>query len=91
MNKKEAGFGSIPNVSFSAYRKDYAARVKAEIIEMLQAEEPLTIPVVRHRTNVTYKTAKKWLLVLVDEEKVTMRQVEGTKLFFINHNSGGKK
>lgn len=91
MNKKKAGFGSIPNGSFSAYREDYGTRRKAEIIEMLRAEEPLTISAVRHRANVTSKTAKKWLLVLVDEEKVTMRQVEGTKLFFLNHNSGGKK
>ena len=90
MNMKEAGVGSIPKSGFSAYLEDYEEKVKAEIIEMLQAEEPQTIPAVRHQTNVTYKTAKKWLLVLVDEEKVVMRQIGGTKLFFLNHNSGGK-
>ena len=89
MKKKRVDFGRIPNAFFSAYQEDYAARVKAEIIEMLQAEEPQTIPAVQHKTNVSYATAKKWLLVLVDEQKVTMRQVEGTKLFFLNHNGGG--
>ena len=88
MNKKKVDFGRIPNAFFSAYQENYAARVKAEIIEMLQAEEPLTISAVRHRANVTSNTAKKWLLVLVDEEKVRMRQVEGTKLFFLNHKKG---
>ena len=91
MSKKRVDFGRIPNAFFSAYQEDYAARVKAEIIEMLRAEEPLTISAVRHRANVTSATAKKWLLVLVDEKKVAMRQVEGTRLFFLNHNSGGKK
>ena len=81
-------FERIPGTFFSAYQENYAARVKAEIIEMLQAEEPLTIPVVQHQRNVTYKTAKKWLLVLVDEEKVVMRQLGGTKLFFLNHKKG---
>ena len=87
MNKKEV----VQNVSFSAYREDYGTRLKATIIEMLKTEEPQTIPAVQRQTNVTYKTAKKWLLVLVGEEKVVMRQVGGTKLFFLNHNSEGKK
>ena len=67
------------------YLEKLGQDIKANIIEKLREEEPLTITAVSVRAKLHHRTAKKRLFELVDEGKVVIREIErGTKLFFLS-------
>lgn len=55
-----------------------------DIIKALREEEPLTVVAVAQKADICWRTAKKRLLELVDENKVALRKVGKMKLFFLN-------
>jgi predicted transcriptional regulator len=70
---------------FQLYIEGLEASIKADIIESLKKEEPLTITAISVRANISRNTTTKRLFELVAEGKVVLREIEGgTKLFFLN-------
>ena len=64
--------------------KYFEEPIKRDIIATLFEEEPLTTTAVAKRAGLCWRTAKKRLLELVDENKVVLRKVEGIRLFFLS-------
>lgn len=58
--------------------------IKDGIVETLRKEQPLTVTALAKRVNLCWRTTKKRLLELVDEDKVVSRKVEGITLFPLN-------
>ena len=64
--------------------ESFGEPIKKEILKTLRGEEPLTVNTVAKKTDLCWRTAKKRLLELVDENKVVLRKVGGLKLFFLS-------
>ncbi len=70
---------------YQLYMDRLEATIKADIIDALKKEEPLTITAISIRANISRNTATKHLFELVDEGKVVLREIEGgTRLFSLN-------
>lgn len=68
----------------NACYEHFGEPIKRDIIATLFKEEPLTTTAVARRAGLCWRTAKKRLLELIDENKVVSRKVEGIRLFFLD-------
>ena len=67
------------------YLEKLGEDIKANIIEKLREEEPLTLTAISVRAKIRPQTARRRLRELVDEGRVVIREIErGTRLFFLS-------
>jgi DNA-binding transcriptional ArsR family regulator len=72
-------------LKIEACLKEFGEEIKADIIEALKKEQPLTITAIASRTSLSWKTAKRRLIELKEDGRIVLREIEGgTKLFFLN-------
>lgn len=69
------------------YGDELGGEIKSEILDVLSREEPLTITAVAKKVGLGWDTTLKWVLELVDDDKVSTMGLRGaTHCFRVNEN-----
>lgn len=69
---------------YTNFLRKFSEATKAQIMAVLNNEEPLTVKAIAARTGHSYMTTQKRLLELVAEDMVVLHEIDAkTRVFFV--------